>query len=839
MLSKSKTAAASNTFITKKGDVKLPGPFSDYNMGPTDDGKGLIVSKGEWSQAFKTGTNIQFEDRTTTVSVKAWVNPKTNPKPEPTPEPRPEPKPDPTHPVVKLDGKSSSYGWGPTEDGKGLVVWKGEWFKIFAAGTTVKFDNGTVSFGADCKIVENLTGGMPEPTPEPKPEPAPVYPVTKLDGSSAHYGWGPTEDGKGMVVWKGEWFKIFEAGSTVKFDNGTVTLGADCKIVEDLKGVTPAPQPEPKPEPAPVYPVTKLDGSSAHYGWGPTEDGKGMVVWKGEWFKIFEAGSTVKFDNGTVTLGADCKIVEDLKGVTPAPEPKPEPVYPVTKLDGSSAHYGWGPTEDGKGMVVWKGNWFQIFEAGSTVAFKNGSVTIGKDGKIVENIDVAKPTSFDAQDDVVAVAGRADDTRPGTVFDPLDNDGMTQRSSFRIEWLEGPKHGTINPIDGSAALSYKPQAGFSGKDSATYKVIDYLTGQHDIATVVFNVSAPEKPTEPGANKAPVAKDDSYNYQPATHLGPMTFNVLTNDSDPDGDKLTATLKDGPTKGKLTLGENGVFSYTRESWEGTDSFTYIANDGKGGKSEAKVTINLNPNPPTAVDDKVSTKAGEPVTFNVLANDTKPEGGANLTLQAKDQPQNGMIEISPNGQILYVPKPGFTGTDTFTYWAYNGNLSRDEGKVTIDVTAKTPPTEPSNPGAINAVDDAITVKAGQAITFNPLTNDKAPANTSLLLSVADQPDHGMIVVHPSGMVVYRPNPGFSGTDSFTYYASAGAERDEGKVTITVEMPGKAAAIAALEAIENASMETHQLAAVDHSDMVMASDTADYSALPLDDQPFDTIHG
>src|SRR5439155_6545925 len=87
------------------------------------------------------------------------------------------------------------------------------------------------------------------------------------------------------------------------------------------------------------------------------------------------------------------------------------------------------------------------------------------------------------------------------------------------------------------------------------------------ATVTINVS--------GVNDPPIANDDSFTTDEDTAL---TGNALTNDTDADGDLLTAGVVASPTNGVLTLNLDGSFTYSpNTNFNGTDSFTYQANDG----------------------------------------------------------------------------------------------------------------------------------------------------------------------------------------------------------------------------------------------------------------------
>ena len=106
-------------------------------------------------------------------------------------------------------------------------------------------------------------------------------------------------------------------------------------------------------------------------------------------------------------------------------------------------------------------------------------------------------------------------------------------------------------------------------------------------------------------------------------------VLDNDTDPDGDTLTAVLVTGPTNGTLTLNADGSFTYTpTDNFIGTDSFTYTANDGALNSNTATVTINVTTvnSAPVANNDSYDAPNGiltVPAATGVLADDTDPDG------------------------------------------------------------------------------------------------------------------------------------------------------------------------------------------------------------------------
>jgi hypothetical protein len=96
--------------------------------------------------------------------------------------------------------------------------------------------------------------------------------------------------------------------------------------------------------------------------------------------------------------------------------------------------------------------------------------------------------------------------------------------------------------------------------------------------------------------APVSANDAYGTAANTSLTVPAGGVLANDTDADGDTLTAALRRAPANGTVDLRADGSFTYTpRGGFSGPDSFDYRANDGTGNGNDATVTINVSPPPP----------------------------------------------------------------------------------------------------------------------------------------------------------------------------------------------------------------------------------------------------
>ena len=164
------------------------------------------------------------------------------------------------------------------------------------------------------------------------------------------------------------------------------------------------------------------------------------------------------------------------------------------------------------------------------------------------------------------------------------------------------------------------------------------------------------------------------------------------------------------------------------------------------------------PNAVNDTGTMERGiVSIIVPVLANDTDPDGDQ-LRVTAITQPANGTAEILLTG-VRYAPRADFVGTDTFTYTISDGNGGSATATVTVTVTP------PSNRAPI-AVDDAKTMILYDFFTvIDLLGNDSDPDGDAITLLSTSTPGNGRVEIIGNGNVIYRPNAGFCGVDTFTY--------------------------------------------------------------------------
>jgi VCBS repeat-containing protein len=189
------------------------------------------------------------------------------------------------------------------------------------------------------------------------------------------------------------------------------------------------------------------------------------------------------------------------------------------------------------------------------------------------------------------------------------------------------------------------------------------------------------------NRIPVAVNDSYSTNEDTALTVAAPGVLNNDTDADGNSLTAALVSNPAHGTLTLNSNGSFIYTPSTnYNGSDNFTYKANDGKANSNTATVAITVRAvnDAPVAVNDAYSVNEDTALTVaapGVLNNDTDADGNS-LTAALVTGPAHGTLNLSAKGSFTYTPNAGYSGADLFTYRASDGTTNSNTATVTITI-------------------------------------------------------------------------------------------------------------------------------------------------------------
>ena len=316
----------------------------------------------------------------------------------------------------------------------------------------------------------------------------------------------------------------------------------------------------------------------------------------------------------------------------------------------------------------------------------------------------------------------------------------------------------------------------------------YFKGWMDDARVYHRALSPEE-IRAIINPPPVAVDDTYGTPEDTLLTVSAPGVLSNDTDANLDPLTAIKITDPAHGILTLNPDGSFTYEPEAnWNGSDSFTYKANDTQADSNTATVTVTVsevNDAPVLGPIGPMDTDEMVPLVFTATATDIDLPADT-LTYSLADGSSGSIPEgadIDPSsGDFSWTPTEAQgPGTYTFDVCVSDGSLVDCE---TISVTVSEVATAPrAVPDVYDVLVNSILLVAAPGVLANDSDAD-IPADTlTAILDTATT--HGLLVLYPDGSFTYTPEAMWSGIDTFTYRVYDGTSYSEVvSVTITVNL-------------------------------------------------------
>ncbi|EOV9523179.1 tandem-95 repeat protein [Vibrio parahaemolyticus] len=346
-----------------------------------------------------------------------------------------------------------------------------------------------------------------------------------------------------------------------------------------------------------------------------------------------------------------------------------------------------------------------------------------------------------------------------TIIKVLGND--TFEGTDKVVSLDadnGPKNGTVI-VNNDGTVTYTPDDNYVGKDTFTYVVTS--GGVSESTTVEVNVTP--------VNDAPVAKDDTAITDEDT---PVTIDVLSNDTDVDGDKLSIQSATVPeAQGKVEIVDGKLVFTPAENFNGDAEITYTVTDGQL-TDEAKVTVTVNP-----VNDAPTIKvdAVESITEDAVSTDTVV---ATLTVRDTDTPEDRLtvsLENNSNGYFVLVGdevKLTQAGVDAVN----NDELNLKDLTISASVSDGVNPTASDSDSLIvNRVNDAPTVE--NAIADQELSEDFATYTIDLndafkdsdsALNFSVSGNSNVLVSIENGIATISPTADWNGSEALTFTAT-----------------------------------------------------------------------
>ncbi len=368
----------------------------------------------------------------------------------------------------------------------------------------------------------------------------------------------------------------------------------------------------------------------------------------------------------------------------------------------------------------------EIDESDATVEDGGGieEVRLNPDAEDVKLIEADQQDDDDeneppvARDDEASI--RVD--RP-VVVRVLDNDEDADGDVLLVESVEllDSSNAQVSITPSRNTVQVTPAAGFTGTISFAYVVSDGRGGSAR-ALVTTEVTTPAAAT----NQPPTPVTD---IATARAGAPTSLNVLTNDTDPDGDALVL-IDVTAESGAVIFDPSGQVTFTPDtaSQQGRITLGYVVADDFGAEAEGRIIVNVRlaeaNSSPDARNDSVVTSVGNPARTNVLDNDTDPDNDALIVAR---QPvlatgPDGVdgdalatsVQMTSDGEFFFIPDT--PGIYLFDYLASDGQ-SNDAAQIRVDVT----------PAGVNlppvAVRDDVSIPMGGTRLVYVLDNDGDP--------------------------------------------------------------------------------------------------------------------
>ncbi|MEH0110236.1 Ig-like domain-containing protein [Tersicoccus sp. MR15.9] len=284
------------------------------------------------------------------------------------------------------------------------------------------------------------------------------------------------------------------------------------------------------------------------------------------------------------------------------------------------------------------------------------------------------------------------------------------------------------------------------------------------------------------NRPPVAKNDSFGVRPGRTT---TLPIMDNDSDPDGDVLTASVAGkGPDLGTVQpiYDNTGLQVAVPENAHGTGVFRYTASDGRGKSATATVRLavrgqaeNGAPRPKRPADPTtIPVQQGKSVSQNILSDWTDPDGDDLFLVSASPTKDGDRVRARPDGLLTYQDVDKSAGKKTVAIVVSDGRTTT-AGTVVMDVRP------PATALAPVATPDHITVRAGETATVAPLKNDLDPAGGTLRMPKVNAPAGTSVSPnYDAGTFAFRANA--PGTYYLEYLANNGPKSTVGLVRADV---------------------------------------------------------
>ncbi|WP_158156491.1 tandem-95 repeat protein [Vibrio alginolyticus] len=364
--------------------------------------------------------------------------------------------------------------------------------------------------------------------------------------------------------------------------------------------------------------------------------------------------------------------------------------------------------------------------------------------------------------DIVADKATVVEDTP-TIIKVLGNDTFEGDDKVvSLDTNNGPANGTVS-VNPDGSVTYTPNDNYHGTDSFTYIVTS--GGVSEFTTVNVDVTP--------VNDAPVANDDAATTQEDTAV---TIDVLPNDTDIDGDKLSIDSASVPSdQGTVEIVDGKLVFTPAENFHGDAEITYTVTDGAlTEQATVNVTVNAVNDAPVVESNIADQTLAEDFTpysidLNTAFSDVdNVDGELSFSVSGNSNIQVAIV----NGIATFTPTADWNGSEALTFTATDP--SGESVSQTVNFTVAP---------VADIVADKATVVEDTPTIINVLGNDTFEGSDKVVsLDTNNGPANGTVSVNPDGSVTYTPNDNYHGTDSFTYIVTSGGVSESTTVNVDV---------------------------------------------------------
>ena len=286
------------------------------------------------------------------------------------------------------------------------------------------------------------------------------------------------------------------------------------------------------------------------------------------------------------------------------------------------------------------------------------------------------------------------------------------------------------------------------------------------------------PQQREQNTPPEAVDDEFGIRPGRST---VLPVLDNDSDLDGDVLTAAPTSAPEWGTISVARGGralQISGVDANQTGSTSFSYEASDGQASAS-ARVQVTIHPYSQNAAPNQlrastVKIGANAQIQYQALSDWRDPDGDP-IYLKNAEAPEGLSVSFSEDGSLTITDEGSAPGPKSIVLTVADdqGAETRGELIATVQEAGNLPPS---------ANGDLFQAHPGETVTLDPLKNDTDPNGDPLSLAAVSGAPAGA-TISPDldrGTIDFRATA--PGSYSFAYTVSDGIATTLGIIRVEV---------------------------------------------------------